>query len=63
MHAAWGMALVFEILMLSLPTGNDTRHFRAAPTVPAVAAGGWAAAHKLVDFRRQCEVLDKVVAR
>ena len=33
------------------------------PGLPAVAAGGWAAAHELVDFRRQCEVLDKVVAR
>ena len=33
------------------------------PGLPAVAAGGWAAAHELVDFRRQCEILDKVVAR
>jgi len=33
------------------------------PGLPAVAAGGWAAAHELVDFRQQCEILDKVVAR
>jgi phytoene dehydrogenase-like protein len=33
------------------------------PGLPAVAAGGWAAAHELVDFKKQCEVLDKVVAR
>ena len=33
------------------------------PGLPAVAAGGWAAAHELVDFRQQCKILDKVVAR
>ena len=27
------------------------------PGLPAVAAGGWAAAHELVDFRQQCEIL------
>jgi hypothetical protein len=38
----------------------QVRNLQRYSGVPSVAAHGWSAAHELVPFWKQCEMLDKV---